>query len=180
VPDVHRSLRSGRSEGSRSAGYPGWVLHLDQVDLEEIAVALSDQDHFERTWLVNPDTGEIVFWTADTGIDGHNPIDLDELDEALVAIHPLPSRVWYRDMVDFAEAVRDERARRRLFRALEGRGAFRRFKDELHDEYPHLLDSWYAFRDNRANRRAVGLVDNELIDDAAAQYLADHPEPDLP
>jgi hypothetical protein len=68
--------------------------------------------------------------------------------------------------------------RRRFFRALEGRGAFRRFKDdELHDEDPHLLDAWYAFRDTRANRRAVEwLVDNELIDDNA-RYLADHPTP---
>jgi hypothetical protein len=159
------------------------VLKLERVDLDEIAEALSDQDHSEHAWLVNPDTGEIVFWTADTGIDGHNPIDLDELDDrGLIAIHPLPSRVWYRDMVDFVEAVNDERTRRRLCRALEGRGAFRRFKDELHDEYPHLLEAWYAFRGSRANRRAVEwLVDNELIDDdAAARYLADHPDPDAP
>jgi Uncharacterised protein family (UPF0158) len=85
-------------------------------------------------------------------------------------------------MVDFAEAVSDEPARRRLFQALEGRGAFGLFKDELRDEYPHLLDAWYAFRDARAKRRAVEwLVDNDLIDDsAAARYLADHPDPDVP
>jgi hypothetical protein len=27
--------------------------------------------------LINPDSGEIAFWTEDTGIDGHNPVDLD-------------------------------------------------------------------------------------------------------
>ena len=41
-------------------------------------------------------TGEIVFWTADTGIDGQTPVDIDELD--LVCIGPLPSgsgtRTW--------------------------------------------------------------------------------------
>ncbi len=45
-----------------------------------------------------------MFWTADTGIDGQTPVDLDELD--LVCIDPLPSRVWYQDMADFAEPHR--------------------------------------------------------------------------
>lgn len=46
--------------------YPGRVLDLDQVDLEEITIALADQDHFEHRWLIDPRSGEIVFWTADT------------------------------------------------------------------------------------------------------------------
>jgi hypothetical protein len=85
-------------------------------------------------------------------------------------------------MADFAEAITDERAGRRLARAIEGKGAFRRFRDELHEEYPNLLPAWYAFRDARAERRAVEwLADNSLIDDdAASGFLADHPDPDLP
>ena len=85
-------------------------------------------------------------------------------------------------MADFAELVTDERAGRRLARAIQGRGAFRRFKDELHEEFPDLLPVWYAFRDSRARRRAVEwLADNSLIaDTAATQYLADHPDPDIP
>jgi hypothetical protein len=39
-----------------------------------------------------------VFWTADTGIDGQTPVDLDELD--LACIDPLPSWIWYQDMAD--------------------------------------------------------------------------------
>jgi hypothetical protein len=57
-----------------------------------------------------PQTGEIAFWTADTGIDGQTPVDLEELD--LVCTDPLPSWVWYQDMADFAEEVTDERAGR--------------------------------------------------------------------
>jgi hypothetical protein len=85
-------------------------------------------------------------------------------------------------MVDFTEQVSDEQARRRLARATQGKGAFRRFKDELHEEYPRLLPAWYAFRDARAHRRAVEwLADNSLIDDATtARFLHEHPEPDLP
>jgi hypothetical protein len=77
------------------------VLDLSSLDLEEIANALADQTDYEHHWLINPDTGEIAFWTADTGIDGQTPVDLDELD--LIVIQPLPA--W--------DAFRDTRASRR-------------------------------------------------------------------
>ena len=156
------------------------MLDLDRLDLEQIATALGDQANYEYQWLINPETGEVVFWTAETGIDGHTPVDLDELD--LVGINPLPSWVWHQDMADFAEAITDERAGRRLARAIQGKGAFRRFKDELHEEYPDLLSAWYGFRDARATRRAVEwLADNSLIDDeAASRFLASYKDPDLP
>jgi hypothetical protein len=104
------------------------VLDLSSLDLEEIAAALADQSAYEHRWLINPETGEVVFWTSDTGIDGQTPVDLDDLD--LICIDPVPSWIWYQDMADFAEQVSDERAGRRLARAIRGRGAFRRFKDE--------------------------------------------------
>ena len=156
------------------------LVNLSGLNLEEIGSALADQTDYEHRWLISPQTGEIVFWTADTGIDGQTPVDLDELD--LICIDPLPSWVWYQDMADFAEAITDERAGRRLARAIQGKGAFRRFRDELHDEYPDLLPVWYAFRGIRAERRAVQwLADNSLIDDdAASRFLSGHPDPDLP
>ena len=137
------------------------MLDLSSLDLGEIATALADQTDYEHHWLINPGTGEIVFWTADTGINGQTPVDLDELD--LIVIEPLPSWVWYQDMADFVNAIIDERARRRLARALQGKGAFRRFKDELHEEHPGRLPAWYAFRDTRASRRAVQWLADSTI-----------------
>jgi hypothetical protein len=156
------------------------MLGLDKFDLAEIAVALEDQTDYEHFHLVDPRTGEMGYWTRDGGIDGKQPVDLDELD--LIPIQPLPSYVWYEDMADFADGISDERAGRRFERAIRGRGAFRRFKDELHEEYPELLESWYKFRDTRAQRRAVEwLADNALVDrDTAGRFLAEHPDPDLP
>jgi hypothetical protein len=100
------------------------MLDLSGLDLEEMGNALADQTDYEHRWLISPQTGEIVFWTADTGIDGQTPVDLDELD--LVCIDPLPSWIWYQDMADFAEAITDERAGRRPARAIQGKGAIRR------------------------------------------------------
>lgn len=120
------------------------MLELNRLDLEEIATAMADQTDYEHRWLINPETGDVVFWTSDTGIDGQTPVDLDELD--LICIDPLPSYI------------------------------------ELHEEYPHLLPAWYAFRDARGHRRAVEwLADNSLIDDnTATRFLDEHPEPDAP
>lgn len=156
------------------------MLELEMLDLDEIATALSDRTDYEHVWLLDPRTGELAFWTSETGIDGSNPVDLEDLD--LVAIDPLPSSVWYRDMVDFIERISDDHAGRRLGRAISGRGAFRRFKDELYEEYPDLVPAWQAFRDARGERRAVEwLLEQGLIDeDAGERYLRQHPDTDLP
>ena len=147
---------------------------MTKLDLDDIATALSDQNAYDQRWLIDPRTGEIFYWTSDTGIDGENPIDLDELD--LLPINPLPSSVWYADMRDFAEGVSDAAAGRRLARAISGRGAFRRFKDELYEEYPELVQVWFDFRDVRARRRAVEwLLDEGLVaEEAAQQFLQEH------
>lgn len=96
------------------------------------------------------------------------------------------------DLADIAEALADQTDYEHhwlinpetgeLERAIQGRGAFRRFKDELHEEHPGLLPAWHAFRDARATRRAVEwLADNSLIDDQEAErFLAGHPDPELP
>jgi hypothetical protein len=156
------------------------VLELSSLDVDEIANALSDQTDDEHRWLIDPRTGQVAFWTSDTGIDGENPVDLDEVD--LIPIDPLPSYVWYQDMADFAEGVSNDSAGRRLGRAIRGRGAFRRFKDELYEEYPELVPVWHTFSDARARRRAVEwLLDEGLIsDDAAHRFLTEHPAPALP
>jgi hypothetical protein len=160
--------------------YFGSVLDLEKFDLDEIATALADQTDYEHRWLIDPRTGGTVFWTSELGVDGQNPVDLDELD--LVVVEPLPSSVWYRDMADFADRVTDERLARRLARALDGKGAFRRFRNELHEEFPELLPAWNAFRDSRAKRRAVEwLAENSLVASATAdRYLGEHPDPDVP
>jgi hypothetical protein len=67
------------------------MLDLGRIDVEEIATALADQTDYEHRWLIDPRTGEVVFWTSDTGIDGENPVDIDELD--LIVIDPSVLRV---------------------------------------------------------------------------------------
>lgn len=155
------------------------MLDLRRLDLDTIAEALADQgDYFEHRWLIDPASGGLMLWTSDTGLDGQYPIELDDVDDSLVAISPLPPSVWYRDMVEFAEAVSDETARERLLRALQGRGPFRRFKNELYQRWPDLISAWHVFRDTRGERRALEwLVENGLVDgNAAEDFLSGRPE----
>lgn len=156
------------------------MLDLDAIDVEEVATALADQTDYEHRWLIDPRTGEVAFWTSDTGIDGENPVELDELD--LIVIDPLPRYVWYQDMVDFADGISDAAAGDALHRSLQGQGAFRRFKNQLYQRQPELISVWHVFRHARARSRAVHwLADEGLIDeDAVKRFERAHPDPDLP
>jgi hypothetical protein len=73
--------------------------------------------------------------------------------------------------------VRDPRARELLERAIEGRGAFRRFKDTLF-EFPELRETWFRFHDARMERRALEwLADEGLVDrEAAERAMPEDPE----
>ena len=156
------------------------MLDLNAIDIEEIATALADQTDYGHRWLIDPRTGEIAFWTSDTGIDGENPVEIDELN--LTLIDPLPSYVWYQDMADFAEGISDRAAGEALHRSLQGKGAFRRFKNELYQRHPDLISVWHGFRDARARGRAVRwLAEEGLIDERAVQeFERAHQEPEVP
>ena len=156
------------------------MLDLDNIDVEDIATAMADQTDYDHRWLFDPRAGEVVLWTSDTGIDGENPVELDELD--LILIEPLPSYIWYRDMVDFADGISDRAGGGRLSESLQGKGAFRGFKNELYGHHPELISVWQALADTRARVRAVHwLADEGLVDEEAAhRFTSDNPEPALP
>lgn len=153
------------------------MLDIAKLDLGELSMALEDSSP-EHSWWIDPNTGETEFWSEFTGDElglGH-PDDRD-----LVFVEPIGSHEAYGDMEDFIERVRDRRARDLLARAIEGRGAFRRFKDTLL-EFPELREAWFAFHDARMERRALrwlaraGLVDAQ----AAERAIGERPDPQLP
>jgi len=56
---------------------------------------------------------------------------LDSEPERYLSIPTESSREGYRDMVAFTESLEDENLKEKLWIALNGKGAFRRFKDVL-------------------------------------------------
>jgi hypothetical protein len=129
------------------------------VDLEQLADLL-DASHDSGPGRLDLVTGEawpgVAFedeWTDEP--------DDDEADdgERWLAVWPLGSRAAYRDMVDFAATRTDAGLVDRLEIALDGRGAFGRFKHVLAD-WPTDLQDWFAFSDDRRRGRArAWLVD---------------------
>lgn len=88
-------------------------------------------------------------------------VDIEEDPDRWLYVPCLGSRDGWRDMADFCERVTDARTRQRLERALEGRGAFRRFKDAAHEA--GYLNRWYVFSAERGRGRARAWLANQGI-----------------
>ena len=65
--------------------------------------------------------------------------------DAFVRIEPAASREQYKWMERFVVGVTDEALRERLVIAIDGKGAFRRFKDVLLN-YPTERERWFSYR----------------------------------
>lgn len=64
-----------------------------------------------------------------------------------VHLDPASSREQYRWMERFVRSVEEDALRERLILAIDGKGAFRRFKDVLLS-YPAERDRWFSYRSN--------------------------------
>ena len=69
-------------------------------------------------------------------------------DGRYLRIDPVSSREQYRWMERFIATVEEDELRRRLNIAIDGKGAFRRFKDALMS-HPVDRERWFAFRSER-------------------------------
>ncbi|HZO71039.1 MAG TPA: UPF0158 family protein [Ktedonobacteraceae bacterium] len=106
------------------------------IDMEMLEIAMEDADLGNRYFL-NMVTGEVVFFSDYVGLSEEDERLLEEIDGSndYVAVERIPSHEAYQWMIDFVDDVvapADEKAAEKLSIALEGKGAFRRFKDTLH------------------------------------------------
>jgi hypothetical protein len=79
-----------------------------------------------------------------------------------IAVPRVDSRAGYRAMEDFIETVADRRLQAQLAHAIQGRGAFRRFKDVLFT-HPGERERWFAFSTARVRERMLAWLENEDI-----------------
>ncbi len=86
-----------------------------------------------------------------------------DVGERYLQVPRADSRDGYRDMEAFIETVASERLAERLARAIQGRGAFRRFKDTLLDD-PRERERWFAFREARQRERVLEWLESEDIE----------------
>ena len=131
---------------------------LLKIDLDELCNAMEDHS-FENEYYLNLETGEILFvseYMDYEGIDIENRIE--EEYERFERIPQTESYEAYRDMEDFIATIDDEHLADLLEVAIQGKGAFRRFKDVLLN-HPDEEEKWFQFQDNRIEERALGWLE---------------------
>jgi hypothetical protein len=123
------------------------------IDMDMLEAAMEDSDLTNRYFL-NLVTGKVVFFSEYVGLSNEDEQLLEEIDgsDDYVAVERIPSHEAYQWMVDFVDemvAPTDEHVAEKLSIALNGKGAFRRFKNTLHGVDDQWLQAWYQWRDKR-------------------------------
>jgi len=112
------------------------------LDLNKVAGEL-DMINSETHMFYNKETGEFDFYNEYMDMEDDIP-EKDENDTWIAA----PSQRdidEYCIMEDFIDTVSDQQKNELLSVSIEGRGAFRRFKDTLYRV--DLVDEWYSLPD---------------------------------
>jgi len=81
-------------------------------------------------------------------------------------VEPVSSREQYRWMERFIATVDEGPLRQRLLQSIDGKGAFRRFKDVLMS-FPVDRERWFAFRSERLRMCMEGWLDAQGIEAVA-------------
>ena len=108
-----------------------------------------------------------VLMLFDGMVDGEdNPELFEDIREGFVKDYiPLPGQYdinEYRIMEEFIYELSERKNQDVLERAIQGRGAFRRFKDKLYDL--NLEQQWYSYKDSAYERIARQWCERHKID----------------
>ena len=145
-----------------------------KVDLEMITNTMEDVARIDMEYYLDKETGEVIFipeevsryveeedenlreelsdWQKE-GIKLAQEILLKKSDR-YIYIPEGPPCNGYDLMVEFTEKAEDELLREKLSIALDGKGAFRRFKNVMAD-YPDYREKWFKFRGERINKKVI-------------------------
>ena len=126
-----------------------------RISLDELCDAMGNSS-FESEYFLDLKTGEILFLSqyADDEETGELKEQIEEEFERYERIPSAESHEGYRDMVDFITTLENEHLAELLGVAIDGKGAFRRFKDVLLD-HPEEDERWFRFKDDRMEARAL-------------------------
>lgn len=133
------------------------------VDLAMLSAVLEGDPTMSLGGYVDLQTGEVFGDSmTDPALVGEDAVvDVDSEPDRWLRFDCTGSRDGWRDMAAFADRQQDAGLRERLQRAIEGKGAFRRFRDLVHEE--GLADQWYAYSTDRQLGRARQFLADEGI-----------------
>ena len=131
-----------------------------KIGLDELYDAMENSS-YEVEYYLDLETGEILFVSED--MDDVETVKMkNQIEEELGRYELIPkaeSYEGYRDMQAFITTVEDDHLSELLEVAINGKGAFRRFKDVLLN-YPEERERWFQFKDDRMKERALEWLDD--------------------
>ena len=125
-----------------------------KIDMGDLCFAIDDNS-WEHSQFLDMETGELLFF-SDYVDEEDMEISKSEVEES-ERYKPIPiaeSSDGYRDMVEFIDSLDNEKLIEVLSVAINGPGAFRRFRDVLYN-YPEEQEQWYKFQNDRIRERAM-------------------------
>ncbi|OUS89628.1 UPF0158 family protein [Rhodococcus sp. NCIMB 12038] len=124
------------------------------VDLETLGSELEGDPGMSTGGYVDLRTGEVYddSLTDPMMVGEDAAVDVEEEPDRWLRFDCTGSRDGWRDMAAFGERHRDAALRDRLLRAIEGKGAFHRFRDVVDQE--SLVEQWRTFSTDRQLGRA--------------------------
>ncbi|MDI6767571.1 MAG: UPF0158 family protein [Bacteroidota bacterium] len=125
-----------------------------KIDYDELEGAF-DFSSFEIRHFLDMETGEIVLISESD--------EEQEIPDHYVGIPEPDSHEGYNDMVDFSATIKNAELNRLLSVALDGKGAFGRFKNVLYD-FPEEQKRWYDFKEDRTRERIIGWLESLEIE----------------
>ncbi len=125
------------------------------IDIEELCAAMEDGS-YEHEYYLDLDSGEVLLLSEYVGDEETGELEeqIEENSDRYERIPRAESHEGYRDMVDFIVTLENEHLAELLGVAIDGKGAFRRFKDVLLD-HPEEEERWFRFKDERMEARAL-------------------------
>jgi hypothetical protein len=150
------------------------------VNIDDITLAMQhcDRDIFEE--YLDTITGDVInipseIWSA---LEEEYPMDADDLSDWEKELVPVAKAIMedeggrylcipvaeshdaYRQMEDFTANVKNPLLQELLFVALDGPGAFRRFKDVLAN-HPEERERWFQWQQDYERRMVVEWLEDE-------------------
>ena len=121
------------------------------IKLEKIIEGLEMVDNIVDCYY-NPEKDEIFL----SNIGEYEELTEDEIDELFEKSIILPTQYEineYQIMVEFIETIYNLEIKNNLQRLIQGKGAFRRFKDYCFEM--NIIQEWYNYRDKRYKEIAI-------------------------
>jgi hypothetical protein len=142
-----------------------------RVDIEEIGISFEDNTRYNQDYYLDTETGEIIILPKELSsqLENDEPIsDLPDWEQELAKVSKkilsgdkryqrIPeksSSESYNLMAEFITMPCANQLKEKLSLAINGKGAFRRFKDTL-SLSPDIEKHWYDFKQKRLNKDVI-------------------------